>query len=246
MAVLDYKLDEPHQLVSVIAPSDMPEGYKFDAIVNGQKIKAVVPPGGVVQGQAFLTPLSNYDGPNINAPTGHWKDGVFDCFSYGVFSSHLWCAWCCTQCAMGQVMQRLRLDWLGRQATELQSRSTFKVVFTLVVAYTLYSFMIDYMAPDYIYGNQQNPPKWVDIMSWVGAILMLLWTVYALMNTRFFTRTKYQIPEERCHGFEDLCCALWCSCCTVAQIARHTGEYETYRSECFSSTGLPNDAPAIV
>jgi len=147
---------------------------------------------------------------------------------------------------MGQVMQRLRLDWLGRQATELQAKSTFKVVLTLVTAYILFSYFLDYMAPEFIYREVGQPPVWVIVLKWIGAILFISWSVYALMMTRAFVRVKYQIPEEKCHGCEDLCCSLWCSCCTVAQIARHTGEYDTYRSVCCSKTGLPVDAPMII
>ena len=32
---------------------------------------------------------------------------------------------------------------------------------------------------------------------------------------------------------------FWCSCCTVAQMARHTADYETYAARCCSDTGLP-------
>ena len=38
---------------------------------------------------------------------------------------------------------------------------------------------------------------------------------------------KYEIPEEVCNcadGMEDFCCACWCGCCAIAQVARH--EYE--------------------
>jgi hypothetical protein len=36
---------------------------------------------------------------------------------------------------------------------------------------------------------------------------------------------------------------LWCSCCTVAQVARHTGNYEDYPASCFTETGLSSGAP---
>jgi hypothetical protein len=36
---------------------------------------------------------------------------------------------------------------------------------------------------------------------------------------------------------------LWCSCCTVAQVARHTGNYEDYPASCFTETGLSPGAP---
>jgi len=239
MAALDYVLDEPEQLVSVIAPSDMQEGYEFEVEFNGQTMIAVVPQGGVTAGQAFFTPMRNYNGPNIKAPSGHWKDGPFDCLSLGILSPHLWCAWWCTQCAMGQVMQRLRLDWLGRQTTELKASSTFKICAILFVAYTIYTFYLDIMSK-YVYSGIEYT------LRTIGQAIFLLWTVYALANTRAFVRAKYQIPEEACPGCEDVCCALFCQCCTIAQIARHTGQHEEYPSVCVSETGLPPQAPMLV
>ena len=63
-----------------------------------------------------------------------------------------------------------------------------------------------------------------------------------------FVRKKYAIPEsESCPtGCEDGCMALFCGCCSVAQMMRHTTEYETYRAECFSATGLPDHVPALI
>jgi hypothetical protein len=34
----------------------------------------------------------------------------------------------------------------------------------------------------------------------------------------------------------------WCNCCTVAQMARHTGDYEAHGARCCSETGLPPSA----
>ena len=63
-----------------------------------------------------------------------------------------------------------------------------------------------------------------------------------------FVRSKYAIPEnDSCPtGCEDGCCAFWCPCLTVAQMMRHTTEYDTYRAECFSSSGLPDHVPALI
>lgn len=45
------------------------------------------------------------------------------------------------------------------------------------------------------------------------------------------------------HRCEDFCCSFWCSCCTVSQIARHTGDYEEYPATCCTQTGNPPGAP---
>eukprot|EP01082_Thalassiosira_pseudonana_P003360 g3302.t1 g3302 contig12:1800666-1801327(+) len=83
---------------------------------NKRTISVEVPSGGVVEGQVFLVPLPEdfaIGEPKVNVPTGQWKDGVFDLFKAGPFHPSLWCACCCTQIGMGQVMQRMRLNWLG-------------------------------------------------------------------------------------------------------------------------------------
>ena len=46
------------------------------------------------------------------------------------------------------------------------------------------------------------------------------------MILRYTIRKKYNIPEECCtctgvDGLEDCCCAYWCMCCTLSQVARH-------------------------
>jgi Cys-rich protein (TIGR01571 family) len=203
------------------------------------------PEDGVKEGETFMTPMSD-PGPSLNIPTGFWKDGLFDFCKYGVCSPHAWCACLCTQIAMGQIMHRLKLTWLGESGSYAQTKNTFKVVVTIVLAYLVFSMAMDYMSPEYVYGYYAQPPAWISTLKNIGALLMSVWSIYALMKTREHVRGRYQIPEERCHGCEDLCCSIWCSPCTVAQISRHTGEYEAHPSMCCTETGLPRSAPQIV
>mmetsp|Transcript_36848 Transcript_36848/g.88879 ORF Transcript_36848/g.88879 Transcript_36848/m.88879 type:complete len:345 (+) Transcript_36848:195-1229(+) len=39
-------------------------------------------------------------------------------------------------------------------------------------------------------------------------------------------------------GWEDICCAIWCQLCTVAQMARHTADYEEKRAVCCNAVGV--------
>eukprot|EP00980_Cylindrotheca_fusiformis_P004294 scaffold918_cov126-Cylindrotheca_fusiformis.AAC.73 len=43
------------QQVNIVAPSDMEEGYQFDAQVDGKTFTVTVPEGGVKAGQEFTT-----------------------------------------------------------------------------------------------------------------------------------------------------------------------------------------------
>lgn len=70
-------------MVDVVAPANLPEGYTFEAEIDGCRFMATVPAGGVKKGQPFtcyMRDAMNEDG----APTYRWRDGVFDCFRYGV------------------------------------------------------------------------------------------------------------------------------------------------------------------
>jgi len=73
-------------------------------------------------------------------------------------------------------------------------------------------------------------------------VVALFWICVASI-TRRYIRARSAIPETSCQGCEDFCCPTWCGCCAVAQMARHTADYETYTAKCCSETGLPVNAP---
>jgi Cys-rich protein (TIGR01571 family) len=191
-----------------------------------------------------LAPLSkSYDGPRLAAPTGHWKDGLFDCCNAGMWHPSLWCSLCCQALAMGQVMSRMQVTWLGEPGPLNRTRQTFFVILLLVMAFFVYSIALELAAWPYDKGND---PDFIAYLRIIGNGLFTLWTVYALYRTRATVRARYQIPEERCHGCEDVCCSLWCTCCVTSQLLRHTGEYESYAGTWCSMTGHPPGTPLVV
>jgi Cys-rich protein (TIGR01571 family) len=221
------------------------------------------PEGGVSEGQIFLTPLpASFHSPRIQAPTGQWKDGLCDCYQAvpsdiegSTPMSYLrhpstWCALFCTQLALGQVMSRMQLTWLGEPGTPLAIRSTWTVVVTLFVAFLTFEFSLGIAEATYNddYGTGTDTPGFIQTLKFAGNFLFTLWAIYALCRTRENVRARYQIPEQYSHlrGCEDLCCAIWCSACTTAQMLRHTGEYEHYPGVCCSSTGHPTGTPLVV
>jgi Cys-rich protein (TIGR01571 family) len=244
--------------IRVVAPSNLPAGYELTVETETNppiSFQAFVPPGGVKQGEVFLTlPPDNYQNtaPDIRAPTGGWKDGLCDCFNHGICSAQLWCAMCCSGIFLGQVMQRMRLTFLGGLTSKYAVLTTFKTVVILVICYNFYQVVLQTVIAPYINEDGQvdaNAGSGVYaalMMKNVGVLVFLCWYLYALCRTRQNVRRTYSIPEDSCNGCEDAVCALFCGCCTVTQIARHTGEYETYPSVCCSSTGLPDHAPQIV
>jgi Cys-rich protein (TIGR01571 family) len=220
----------------------------------------VQPEGGVGKGQWFLTPLpETYQSPRIQAPTGQWKDGLFDCFekipsdvegstpiSYCCHPS-TWCALCCGPLALAQVMVRMQLTWLGEPGPPQTTRLTWPIVVTLFVTCQILSWYInDYGSYDESSSNAQE----VFMLSSIHMLTYVycVWLVYARCRTRATLRARYQIPEEQTwpHGCEDCCYAYWFSPCITAQMLRHTGEYEHYPGVCCSSTGHPVGTPLVV
>lgn len=146
----------------------------------------------------------------------------------------------CHSVLMGQVMQRMQLTWLGEPGPLIRTKNSFKVVLVLVISYFVYSLALAFATLPY---SVDNVPGYLSTLKLIGSILFSLWALYSLCRTRESIRARYSITEQRCAGCEDLCCALWCSCCTVAQLARHTGEYETYPATCCTQTGQPAGTP---
>jgi len=230
--------------VHIIAPATLPEGYSFEAtIVEYPKLSfpVTVPPGGIQEGEIFLVPIPTYfDEPQIMVKTGRWKDPLFACFRNGIFHPSIWCAMCCTQIAAAQVMTRLRFTWLGGPGPEVSTKVTFRIVVTLVFCYMVYTVSLDYASVYVVKGAL------ITLLKVLGTLLYTAYSVYALMKLRENIRAKYSIPEKVCHGCEDLMCAAFCSCCTVAQLSRHTGEFETYRGSWCAETGLSSKTPICI
>jgi hypothetical protein len=92
-------------MMQVVAPATLPQGYEFDASIGDRSVKVTVPPGGVEQGQTFYVPLPEKVESlitGISIPVGHWRDGLFDIFHYGVCHPSCWTSCCCPLCKYRQ------------------------------------------------------------------------------------------------------------------------------------------------
>jgi len=246
------------KFIRVVAPSNLPGGYQVAVQTDNEQpitFMATVPMEGVKAGEVFLTPpppgyASTF--PQVEAPIGRWKDGLCDCFNYGCCHAQLWLSFLCPEIAMGQVMQRMRLTWLGGLVESHSRVDTFKTVLIIVVCYNVFSAAMDtYLAYNadpaaayYGYGARKATP--VSMIKDAVSFLYMCWSLFALCQTRRNVRRTYSIPEQSCSGCEDCLCSTFCTCCTIGQIARHTGEYEKYPSLCCTETGLPDHAPSVV
>jgi Cys-rich protein (TIGR01571 family) len=136
-------------------------------------------------------------------------------------------------------MHRLKLTWLGGEGNLAQSAVTFRILLIITAIHVCLNFLLNIMAFSFLAGG----------LLLINAYLNFAFAVFAIFvvaRTRGRIRSRYGIPERRCRGCEDCCCAFWCSCCTVSQMARHTADYENYAALCCGETGLSPNAPSIV
>jgi hypothetical protein len=71
-----------------------------------------------------------------------------------------------------------------------------------------------------------------------------IWLLVTMIRTRMYIRRKYHISAMCCgdNCIEDCCVSYWCTCCALAQMARHTADYENQHAACCSKTGLKDAA----
>ncbi|CAB9522082.1 expressed unknown protein [Seminavis robusta] len=245
-------------MIEIMAPATLMEGYQLDTQVGDRVVTITIPPGGVEKGQKFSVPMSPTNAaatstPKMTVPVGHWKDGLCDCCTYGMCHAHCCISWWCHALAAGQVISRLQLNWLGKTTnSHAEKASAFTTLFTISMTYFsvkigLFLIIMSMMPED----PEEPPPDSIApfaMMSDIVNYAYYLFSAVVIYNLRSYIRSKYAIPEsESCPtGCEDGCMALFCSCCTAAQMMRHTTEYDTYRAECFSATGLPDHVPALI
>uniref|UniRef100_A0A7S2IA07 Uncharacterized protein n=1 Tax=Helicotheca tamesis TaxID=374047 RepID=A0A7S2IA07_9STRA len=236
-------------MVEVVAPATLSGGFQFDAVYNGQTFPVTVPPEGVTQGQKFTVPFTVVEATVIHgtadsSPLRRWKDGLCDCCKYGCCHPHFLCAWCFPALLMGQVLTRMKMSWCGNYASESEWRSTYRYIIYTFIAYVVISSLTAPPPPEYEYINDElvnvapDGPLWQSIVYNITNAAFGLYTLFVLIKLRRAVREKDEIPEKRCKGCEDCCCVFWCGCCTVAQLARQTADYDVQEATCCSDTGL--------
>jgi Cys-rich protein (TIGR01571 family) len=177
------------------------------------------------------------------------QDDLMACCGLGCCHPTLCMAWCCPIILLGQVMHRLKLTWTGREGgNSADTSSTFRIMFW--IGMTFFAISLAQNVIQITFADENGVLDERATLAVLGlSILGWLFTLFYLVlmyKTRRYIREKYQIPEQQCHGCEDCCCVFWCACCTVAQIARHTGDYTNHDAKWCSETGLECSAPSIV
>lgn len=153
---------------------------------------------------------------------------------------------------MAQVMTRMRLTWLGEYSNSRTKKNTYGkvccLVFTYIILMIVLTVLEQFNLAPYIGSNIAKPLKniYIPVIKTISFVFFTLWALYSLCMTRESVRVRYSIRQKPYYcGCEDLCCSAFCPCLTAAQLARHTGEYETYPGACCTATGHPNGTPRL-
>lgn len=233
-------------LVDVVAPADLPGGYQFEAEIDNKHFLATVPAGGVSKGQTFSCHMREMKESDI--PVGRWRDGLFDCFRYGVAHPMLLNSVLCPLLALSQIEGRLGLDVLGRQTSPDTPKeglwSTRGMMITVLVFWVFLNTLIISGLEYKLHAFVRLSPADITSLVLVNGGL-IFFAVKATLNTRKFLREKYRIEEDKKQiQARDIASAVFCMPLSIAQMGRHTTSYADYEGACCSDTGLAQPQPS--
>ena len=173
---------------------------------------------------------------------GQWRDGLCDCLRLGLCHASVLNAMFCPLILLGQVMTRMKLNWLVQHSQQSEWERTFRTLIYILVAIIVFNLLFGPPPP------VATPDGYITIIeTWPLSIVTLsnivnfAFYAFCLVLTwrlRAMVRSKYSIPEAHCLGCEDLCCSFWCGCCTLAQMARQTVDYDLEQAACCTNDGL--------
>ena len=112
---------------------------------------------------------------------------------------------------MAQILQRMRLTWLGGLVDNSIAVKSFTTVLVLVICYTIF----DYALYNYLFYNLDAEYSYiVEYVKYFGGFCYAIWFLVTKTRARRNIRETYAIPEEQCVGCEDVVLSAFCSCCT--------------------------------
>lgn len=90
---MDAKKSGQPESMKVLSPGNLPENFEFEAEVEGRSFTARVPKGGAKKGEVFESTIKDWRTTTYQEkaiPRLKWKDGLCDCFRYGLDHPTLW------------------------------------------------------------------------------------------------------------------------------------------------------------
>lgn len=139
-------------------------------------------------------------------------------------------------------MTRIRLSGLSERVPSIRSRMKVQTVSILSFSFLfLNTLLLTIMVR-----TPNTPAKVFAATVFVlFSIPVVFFCLLLIIRTRRSIRKVYEIPEEHMEGCEDILLSVWCSCCTIGQMMRHTADYDTFRAVWFSDTGLPRHIEVV-
>jgi Cys-rich protein (TIGR01571 family) len=226
-------------MVDVVAPADLPGGYTFEAEIEDRRFLAIVPKGGVRKGETFSCFMRDLSKVGSEVPVGRWRDSLTSCFVHGICHPNVLNALWCPLLALGQIMTRVGLDFMGNPAGAARKKggvTPWGVMGVVVIFWTTINLAV-FGAFNYKWsrGMELSAADWTSLA--VVNTAGVLFTIYAVASTRASVREKYLIRESRFLDLEDCCCATFCMPCTICQMSRHTASYNDHEGICCNARG---------
>lgn len=195
----------------------------------------------------------------VHVPEGAWRTPLCECCNAGKNGVHsfyynhaltiiliyfnvpfhlkgmCWMVMCCTFIPLGQLMQRLKLNFNGDRGDYKMTCSIWTVLWVVFLS----SFAIAFALSEY---------------ALFLFFALPIYFMYALVKTRYYMRRQYSIrsccsrckPRNECNGCcNDCCCVLYCAPCVLCQMLKHTHDEDIYSYTWYSSTGLHRDDPQV-
>jgi len=211
------------------------------------------------------TSPSNLD-MTVAAFEHEWRDGLWDIYTHGVCHPLLFLSFGAPICksekksaqhnsflvavsltevtffldavALGQVMTRLKLNWIGVPSNEAGTNAVFRKLGTLV---TIWATVNIGAVSSYVYAFVYIKP-YLELV--VMAVVMTnLWfysfCVFVTGNTRQYLREIYNIQDGA--GSDYLLAAIYMPF-SIAQMGRHTADYNSLQGRLCTDTGLAREA----
>lgn len=194
----------PRAKVKVIAPSNLPPGYRLSIKYHDEGGKTVngycrVPNGGVYRGDQFEAEILP---PRVI--TGRWAIGVFECCGSVRDNAFLMVSICGSVVAWG---------CLYEAAFQKPSGSCWGLLLLMLLLHSYFSSLVDESG-----GDDDNPNLEESDLASLLSFYLLVFMTAIVAFIRWRIRQKYQIPGNGC---EDCLCVFFCSCCSAMQAYHH-------------------------
>jgi len=171
-------------------------------------------------------------------PEFAWKDGLQHVFAHGIMHPYCLLSFGAPLLAAGQVMTRLQFNCVGNPSSRLEVRGNFYNLISAIVLWFVLNTIA--LASFYIHWGRGIVVNFDIMLFAMTNLSMYAFTVYVIANTRYNLREKYRIASSEWLTIaEDYVLTVTLMPFVVAQMGRHTVDYDTINYSIFSPSGLP-------